>query len=91
MGFTTAEVAHATVVSSTPSTPAPADTISYTVSVNTDNGSATYSGVKPVQRQWPTAMVDTVPAPPGTPCYIMRAGGLLFLFLTESPDIGDCP
>ena len=52
-GFSTAEVASAVVTGNSAGGPAAADSITYTVSVNTDNGPVTFAGVKPAVRQWP--------------------------------------
>ena len=89
--FSQAMVASGTVVSSSSSIPAPSSSITYTVAVNSDNGPIEFAGVSPAIRQWPGDLVDTVPAPNGTPCYLVQAGPLLFMFLTESPDVGPCP
>lgn len=91
------------IVASTRSLPAPAEEISYTVSINIETGSVSFEGVIPQKgARWseyipegPDGEVPKLyPFKPGhrVPCHIERAGSTITLWIDrgEVPTFGGC-
>lgn len=86
-----------TVVAASRTAPAPASQITYTVRFNREDGRPiTMDNIVPSFNRWPDALVDTVPAAPGTPIhgYAFKTGGpgkvSYFIHVPENPRIAPC-
>ena len=72
-----------------PSAPASSDTLSYTVVAALPSGSVTFPNAKPAQLRLGTS-ANTVPARQGDPCIVYILGKLVYFFIFEQPETGEC-